>query len=43
MDSIRGLILVALSLGLFAFLGCTGIGPPTLTRDRFDYNSAISD
>lgn len=23
--------------------GCVGIGPPTLTRDRFDYNSAISD
>ena len=41
MDSIRSLILVVLSLGLFALSGCA-IGPPILTRDRFDYNSAIS-
>lgn len=43
MDSIRTLILVAVSLGLFTLSGCAGIGPPILTRDRFDYNSAISD
>ncbi|MDX2458334.1 MAG: hypothetical protein QNL87_12585, partial [Gammaproteobacteria bacterium] len=23
--------------------GCTAIGPPSVTRDRFDYNTAISD
>ena len=23
--------------------GCTAIGPPSITRDRFDYNTAISD
>jgi len=23
--------------------GCTGIGPPTVSRDRFDYTAAISD
>lgn len=43
MDSIRRLILVALSLGLFSLSGCAGIGPPILKRDHFDYNSAISD
>jgi hypothetical protein len=24
-------------------LGCAGIGPPTVSRDRFDYTAAISD
>jgi hypothetical protein len=43
MDSTRRLILVDLSLGMFLLSGCAGIGPPTLTRDRFDYNAAISD
>lgn len=41
----RGLAL-RLSM-LVAFLatlaGCTSIGPPTIPRDRFDYNAAISD
>ena len=34
-----------ISLGLiFLFLGgCAGIGPPTVSRDRFDYTAAISD
>jgi hypothetical protein len=25
------------------FAGCTGIGPPTVDRDRFNYVSAISE
>ena len=43
MDTIRRMIMVALSACLLALLGCTGIGPPILSRDRFDYNAAISD
>jgi hypothetical protein len=28
----------------FLFLGgCAGIGPPTVSRDRFDYTAAISE
>jgi hypothetical protein len=35
---------ILLGASLVACLGgCAGIGPPTLRRDRFDYNSAISD
>jgi hypothetical protein len=35
---------ILLGASLVASLGgCTGIGPPILMRDRFDYNSAISD
>jgi hypothetical protein len=34
-------ITVLISVLLFA--GCTGIGPPTVDRDRFDYVSAISE
>ncbi len=35
---------ILLGASLVASLGgCTGIGPPTLRRDQFDYNSAISD
>jgi hypothetical protein len=35
---------VALSLVLAVTLvGCTSIGPKSVTRDRFDYNTAISD
>ena len=30
-------------LVLLALFGCTGIGPPTVPRDRFDYTAAISD
>ncbi len=28
---------------LLALSGCSGIGPPTVSRDRFDYTAAISD
>ena len=28
---------------LFYFTGCASIGPGTVTRDRFDYVTAISD
>lgn len=28
---------------IFIFSGCTNIGPKTVTRDRFNYNTAISD
>jgi NTE family protein len=30
-------------LVLLALSGCTGIGPTTISRDRFDYTAAISD
>ena len=43
MGSIKKLTLVALSLGLFTLAGCTGIGPHTVARDRFDYTGAIGD
>lgn len=38
-------LLIALPLlGASLFnVGCTGIGPQSVTRDRFDYNTAISD
>jgi hypothetical protein len=33
-----------ISLGtLWLLFGCSGIGPPTVSRDRFDYTVAISD
>lgn len=28
---------------LFSLMGCAGVGPYTVARDRFDYTSAISD
>ncbi len=28
---------------LLMLFGCAGIGPPTVSRDRFDYTAAISD
>jgi hypothetical protein len=30
-------------LGVLFFAGCAGIGPSTVSRDRFDYTAAISD
>ena len=38
----RSKILISLSL-LLALSACSGIGPPTVSRDRFDYTAAISD
>jgi hypothetical protein len=35
---------IMMSLGaLWLLFGCTGIGPTTVSRDRFDYTAAISD
>ncbi len=35
---------IIISLGaLWLLSGCSGIGPPTVFRDRFDYTAAISD
>ena len=31
------------ALGLFVLSGCRGIGPTTVSRDRFDYVNAVSD
>jgi hypothetical protein len=37
-------IKIIISVGVFMVLfGCSRIGPPTVTRDRFDYTAAISD
>ena len=33
----------AFLLLLFGLTGCIGIGPRSLSRDRFDYTTAISD
>jgi len=30
-------------VSVLLFVGCTGVGPPTVDRDRFDYVSAISE
>jgi hypothetical protein len=43
MDFIKRFALAALLLSIFVVWGCASIGPPTVTRDRFDYNGAISD
>jgi hypothetical protein len=43
MDFIKTLKLTALSLSIFAACGCAGLGPQTVSRDRFDYTEAISD
>jgi hypothetical protein len=42
-DITKRLTLIALSFSLFAAWGCAAIGPPTVSRDRFDYTEAISD
>jgi len=39
---IKRMLLPLLVLAL-ALAGCTHLGPQTVTRDRFDYNTAISD
>ncbi len=36
----KGIFLFA---GILVLSGCAGIGPPTVSRDRFDYTEAISD
>ena len=34
---------IFLLVGILILSGCAGIGPPTVSRDRFDYTAAISD
>lgn len=34
---------MALGLALAMLAGCSGIGPATITHDRFDYNTAITE
>ena len=34
---------IFLLIGISILSGCAGIGPPTVSRDRFDYTAAISD
>lgn len=42
--TLKGRYLSAAFLALISILiGCSGIGPRFLTRDRFDYTAAISD
>ena len=43
MNSIKTLMLAAVSLGLFTLPGCSGIGPTTVVPSRFDYTTAIGD
>jgi hypothetical protein len=38
----RALIMISMGV-LLTLFGCAGIGPPTVSRDRFDYTAAISD
>jgi hypothetical protein len=35
--------LLVTALAILTFIGCTHIGPKTVPRDRFDYNTAIAD
>ena len=39
MLTMRALLLIL----VLSITGCTSIGPESVTRDRFDYNTAISD
>jgi hypothetical protein len=39
----KGLSTVVVTGLLLTFTGCAGVGPHTVTRDRFDYTTAISD
>jgi hypothetical protein len=43
MGFIKRLTLTALSISLFAVLGCASIGPGAVTRDRFDYTGAVAE
>ena len=42
MNSIKRLILSALSLNLLTLTGCTHLGPKTVAVDRFDYGTPIA-
>jgi hypothetical protein len=43
MNFIKGLTLIVFFLSSFIFWGCTGLGPHTVARDRFDYTGALGD
>jgi len=43
MGPVRRTVLIIVSLGLLLVWGCTGLGPHTVARDRFDYTGAIGD
>jgi len=43
MKSVNRSAVIILALALCALWGCTGIGPHTVARDRFDYTGAIGD
>ncbi len=38
----RSVVMIAL-LGALMLTGCAGIGAPSISRDRFDYNVAIAE
>jgi hypothetical protein len=42
MKSARGDLRVSLLVGVLMIAGCSGIGPPTVARDRFDYNGEVA-
>jgi len=35
--------IVCLFIGLMVVAGCSSMGPPTIAKDRFDYNSAVAN
>jgi len=37
------IVKIMMLLFLFTMMGCTAIGPGTVTRDRFSYTTALSD
>src|SRR5512135_2129319 len=43
MHPLKRLMLFGLAVSLTAGLGCSHIGPGTVSRDRFDYIGALSD
>jgi hypothetical protein len=38
-----GFIVIPVTLAIVLLVGCTNIGPKTVSRDRFNYNTAISN
>jgi len=43
MDFVKRLTLLTLLLSLFALSGCASIGPGAVSRDRFDYTTAVAE
>jgi hypothetical protein len=42
-DNMQGIRLLKLIVVCLLLVGCSNMGPKTVPRDRFDYNTAISD